>query len=313
MRLKGIEFGRVWGASGVQGFFGEGYRFHKYLKPIGLNFNGMTFVAKTTTLANRGGYMALREDFTPRDFYPDCIKVKFFRGIALNAVGLSGPGAWELLLANEWQKREKPFFLSFMAIGKEKEERLLELREFVRLLKRALPGFKACFGLQLNYTCPNTKHKLEELLREADEGLSIAAELRIPLMPKWNVLTPVEAVREVSSHPNCDGNCISNAIHYGQLPGRIPWEKLFGSASPLEEYGGGGLSGKLLLPLLIEWLRNARNCGIMKPINGGGGILSLGDAEAVLAAGADSISLGSIAFLRPWRVKGIIEKIGARS
>src|SRR3989344_7751324 len=38
MKLRGIEFGRVWGASGVLGFFGEGYWFHPYLKRFGLDF-----------------------------------------------------------------------------------------------------------------------------------------------------------------------------------------------------------------------------------------------------------------------------------
>ena len=122
-------------------------------------------------------------------------------------------------------------------------------------------------------------------------------------------MAPVEAAHEISTYPNCDALCISNTIPYGQLPDRIPWEKLFGSAlkeeSPLAKYGGG-LSGKLLLPLLLEWIRAARKRDITKPINAGGGILSLPDAISVfedLGSGNDSISLGSIAFLRPWRVK----------
>ena len=45
MKLKGIPFGNVFGASGVQGFFGEGYWFHPYLKPFGLDFGDATFVA----------------------------------------------------------------------------------------------------------------------------------------------------------------------------------------------------------------------------------------------------------------------------
>ena len=48
MRLRNIDFGPVFGASGVQGFFGEGYLHHKFLRFLGLNFDGCTFVAKTT-------------------------------------------------------------------------------------------------------------------------------------------------------------------------------------------------------------------------------------------------------------------------
>jgi len=58
--MRGIDFGPVWGASGVLGFFGEGYWYHRYWKPFGLNFSGVTFVAKTTTLKERSGNMPLK-------------------------------------------------------------------------------------------------------------------------------------------------------------------------------------------------------------------------------------------------------------
>ena len=48
MNQRVADFGPVWGASGVQGFFGEGYWFHRWVP--GLSFDGCTFVAKTTTL-----------------------------------------------------------------------------------------------------------------------------------------------------------------------------------------------------------------------------------------------------------------------
>ena len=52
MKLRGIEFGSVIGASGIQGFFGEGYPYHRYPKllfPRSFKFDGMTFTAKTTS------------------------------------------------------------------------------------------------------------------------------------------------------------------------------------------------------------------------------------------------------------------------
>ena len=114
MILRGIDFGCVHGASGVQGFFGEGYWFHK-VPIIGPNFNGMTFVAKTTTLNAREGNMPLKSDYTPRDMFPKCVVVKPLSGVVLNAVGLSGPGAKALLDTGLWQRRsKKPFFISFI-------------------------------------------------------------------------------------------------------------------------------------------------------------------------------------------------------
>lgn len=312
MQLRGIEFGRVLGASGVQGFFGEGYWYHKPLRPIGLDFSGMTFVAKTTTLRACEGHMKLRADFTPKKWFPDCIVVKFRKGVALNAIGLSGPGAHALFSTGKWQARREPFFISFMSVAKTPEERREELSEFILTLLNLKRWFRAPMGLQINYSCPNVGIHPDVLVKEVSEGLTLASRLGIPLMPKFNVLLPVGVARDISRHPACDGICISNTIPWGERDDQIHWKKLFGSdKSPLEkyEYGKGGLSGKLLLPFLLEWLEQAKLAGITKPINAGGGILSLADAKEVFARGADSIFLGSIAFLRPWRVRGIIRAL----
>ncbi len=310
MRLKNIDFGKVTGASGVQNFFGEGYWFHRYLKPFGLDFSGATFVAKTTTLHPRIGNMPLNDDYAPKERVPPCVFVRPWKGIALNSVGLSGPGAQALFETNRWQERRNPFFISFMSVAETPHERTEELRDFVDLFFRYLPEFHAPVGLQINYSCPNVGLHTEMLVNEVSEGLTIASALGIPLMPKFNVVLPVRVALKVSRHEACDAICVSNTIPWGQLPDRIDWKGLFGSlTSPLAHLGGGGLSGKPLLPLLLEWLEDARVAGIKKPINAGGGILSFQDARSVFHYGASSIFLGSIAFLRPWRVNGIIRNI----
>ncbi|HEY5220990.1 MAG TPA: hypothetical protein VIJ29_02475 [Candidatus Paceibacterota bacterium] len=310
MNLRGIPFGNVLGASGVQGFFGEGYRYHRYLQPFGLNFGDVTFVAKTTTLDRETGHMELRDDFTPVKFFPDCIYVKPWQGNALNAIALSGPGVLALLEKGYWQARTKPFFISFMSVARTKQGRLDELEIFVRYVKRYIPRFRAPFGLQINYSCPNVGVGHEDLVDEARQGLSIASHLDIPLMPKFSVVLPPQIAKAIGEDPLCDALCISNTVKFGQLPDRIDWVKLFGPVSPLAHYGGGGLSGKPLLPLLLEWLTEIRSIGFTKPINAGGGILSISDAIRVLRTNADSIFLGSIAFLRPWRVRKIGRVIG---
>jgi dihydroorotate dehydrogenase len=236
---------------------------------------------------------------------PKCIYAKPFSGIALNALGLSGPGARALFETGRWQAREEPFFISFMSIGKDPDERLEELIEFVELFEEYLPQFRASVGLQINYSCPNVGLHLDGLLKEVTVGLHFASMLGIPLMPKFNVMLPVEAAQTIGDHPRCDALCISNTIPYGQLPEKIDWQKLFGTVSPLAKFGGGGLSGKLLFPLVLDWVTRIRATGFTKPINAGGGIFSLDGAERMMNAGADSVFLGSIAFMRPWRVRKI--------
>lgn len=311
MNLRGIDFGTVLGATGVQGFFGEGYWFHQFLRPIGLRFNRMTFVAKTTTLDAHTGNMPLREyNLTPLELFPKCIIVRPWKGVVLSSVGLSGPGAEELFESNVWQGRKQPFFISFMSVTQSPLTRIKELEQFVTLFKEYLPEFRAPVGLQINFSCPNIGLNLEELVNEVGEALSVASALWIPLVPKFNVMLPIKAAQEISEHHACDALCVSNTIPWGEFPERVGWEELFGSPeSPLAHLGGGGLSGKPLLQLLIEWIIKARKAGIQKPINAGGGILSLKDAYAVMDAGASSIFLGSIAILRPWRVRRIVARI----
>jgi len=307
MILRGIDFGPVWDASGVRGFFGEGYWYHKWLWPFGLSFKGSTFVAKTTTLAPRKGNMELaRGGITPKRLMPDCIVVKRREGAALNAVGLSGPGAEKLFEAGRWQKRKDPFFLSFMAVGETLSKRIDELNGFMRLFEKHRAKFRAPVGLQINLSCPNTGHDFSEIEHEAIMLLAHAASLRIPLVPKFSVVTPVETVARIARHQACDAVCVSNTIPWGQVDAGLR-KTLFGSLeSPLAKYGGGGLSGAPLLPLVLDWLERAGAARFPKPINAGGGILSPDDALRTLAEGAESIFIGSAAFLRPTRVASII-------
>lgn len=313
MKLRGIDFGPALDGAGVRGFFGEGYAYHKFLFPFGLRFEGSTFVAKTTSLHPRTGNMPLKEDgITPRELKPRCIKIRFFKGIVLNAVGLSSPGAKILFEDGRWQKRKEPFFISFAPTALTPEGRITQFKEFVRMFRRYLPGFNAPVGLQINYSCPNIEAKIEEreFIDEVKRGLQIASTvLNIPLMPKFNILIPVEIAKEIADDPNCDALCVTNTIPWGALSQEINWKDLFGSSvSPLAHLGGGGLSGKLLLKLVAEWVREARKKGLKKPINAGGGILSPQDVDLLYEAGASSVFIGSIAILRPWRIEKTIER-----
>jgi len=273
-------------------------------------------VAKTTTLLPHQGNMPLGKDgITPAKWKPRCIKVYPIKGIILNADGLSGPGAEALIRRGQWQERTQPFFISFMSVGKTAEGRSAELAGFVSLLARHLPEFLAPVGLQINFTCPNVDLDIDRLVQEVKAWLKIASALGIALMPKFSVLSPVEVVKEVSDDPNCDAICVSNTIHWDDLPKvgidrkRLFRKRLFCSdVSPLAKFGGGGLSGKPLLHSVVEWVSRAREAGIKKPINAGGGIFSPKDLWILRAVGANSVFIGSVATLRPWRVQKIIEK-----
>jgi dihydroorotate dehydrogenase len=313
VQLRGIEIGNVLNASGARNFFGEGYPFHSFLKPFGLDYTGSTFVAKTTTLLPRAGNMPLRPgSVMPSEFKPMCIRVNWLQGAVLNAVGLSGPGAEWLLATGKWQARTEPFFISFMSVEKESDDRLREFAQFVELLKRELPRFKAPVMLQINVSCPNVGLEYRKLLRDVERMVQLAAPLGIVLIVKLNALVPPGSAVELCGLKDLDGICMSNTIPYGELPNEINWKKLFGQVSPLAHLGGGGLSGRPLTPIVERWIRDARAAGFNKAIIACGGILSIADADRMLEVGADLIELGSVSILYPWRVRGIIRHVNQR-
>lgn len=305
MKLRGIEFGNVLGASGVQGFFGEGYWFHKIWRPFGLNFGGMTFVAKTATFPPHEGNMPLKKDYTPRDMFPKCVKIKPWRGATLNAISLSNPGLEALLKTGKWQERTEPFFISITSLADTLRKRQEEFRAIVGMIAFFKDGFRAPFGLQINLSCPNAGHNPCELIGESAKVLEIVGALGVPIMPKYSVASaPIQAILELDNNPDCHAICVSNAIPFGWP--EINWQKAWGSdKSPLAKLGGGGLSGKVLRPLVCDWIKRLRNAGFTKPINGGGGIMRPNDVEHYRDAGASSVFIGSVA-MYPWRVKKII-------
>ncbi|MEI8130611.1 MAG: hypothetical protein WCG55_03855 [bacterium] len=310
MKLRGIEFGSCIGASGLNGWFGEGYPYHTVLRLLpGFTFEGVTLTAKTTTLESRAGNMPLRKDkITPRELKPVSIVVKPGAGVVLNAVGLSGPGLRYLLDLGKWQALEKPFFLSFMSVGATSAERIEELRTAVEILKTELPKFKAPVGLQLNFSCPNVGHAQEEMVQDIHESLAIASVLNIPLVPKISVMIPPDKAGEIIRDPNCDALAVSNTIAWSDLSEDV--QKVFfrTTKSPLARFGGGGISGKYLLPLVEQWLYQFKKFSGGKPVIAGGGIMRARDVDTLVAAGASAVSPGSVVILRPWNLKAIVAR-----
>jgi dihydroorotate dehydrogenase len=322
-----VQFPAVWCASGALNFFGDGWPYHEKLKryfPTQFDWSGVALVSKTTTLNGREGNMPLGNDLQPTESLPRCIWAHLRKGIALNAVGLSGPPARDLFERGRWQELTEPTQLSFMAVAPTKRERLCELKQFLALLDEYYSAFQAPVVLQINFSCPNVEHEqgeLKELITEITEFLDRVGEHGYSAIPKLNALfSPMRAI-EFCTHPACYGICMSNTIPFRAripwLPGesslQVPWNRLFGRGKPsplrVRGIGGdGGLSGKPLLPLMEAWIAIARQSGVKCHINACGGILCKRDVDRVKGAGADSISLGSIAFLRPWRVRSVVER-----
>lgn len=268
----------------------------------------MTFVAKTVTLFPRKG------NIRPWQLFPPCIKTSFRNGVILNAVGLRNDGIARMLQTGRWQRHTSPSLISFMAVGRDDEmddtpkKRLDRTRMFVDVLGAHKNDFATPFGLQVNFSCPNAGIEPWVLTEEVVRSLDVLAALCIPLLPKFNVLVPVGAVKKIAEHPACDAICVSNTIPWKDLTNAQRMMVSANGESPLKKYGGGGLSGRPLLPLVAEWVYRARDIGITKPINAGGGVLCPYDVDILHNAGASSVFLGSAAVLKPNRVQSIIRR-----
>lgn len=304
------HMGRIYSAVGARGFFGEGYPFHRWWKYWGMNWEGMTDAFKTGTMEAVLGNMPLREDgITPVELEPACIFVEPLTGHVLNAVGLSNPGYPFLLERDIWQTLPNPFCLSFMAMSETKEARLEETREFVALLSSHLP-FKSAIALQFNCGCPNAGHDLSKLIDELGETFELAADLRlrygIPLLANFSVAASVEAMIETANLSLCDGLWIANTVRFGHPA--IDCRGIFGTdISPMILRGfakEGGISGPACLPLAIDRVMAVR-AELAIPIIAGNGIQHPRDVVRMFAAGADAVAVGSVAIVRPWRMRAI--------
>lgn len=315
-------FGSVWAASGAQGTFGEGYRDHWLRRLGGMCFWFVTFVAKTVTAHENKGNTELKADgFTPLEFIPRTIFITpwlWWHNICLNSFGLSNAGIGAALRDGRWQKRKKPFMLSFMPVG-EKDTWIDQAIYFVDTLQREIGYFKGAVALQFNASCPNVGKNPLELAPFMKEILDILAKLGIPILVKINAQFPIDLAKELSAHRTCSGIIMGNTLPFGaKLPDdwpQVDWVKYFGTDKPEESplarrfpktsgetdpSKAGGLSGAPLLPIVCHWIRKAREAGITCHINAGGGILSPRGAFRAWHAGADSISLGMISAFRPW-------------
>jgi dihydroorotate dehydrogenase len=324
MTLKRIDpilenWGPVWGASGLQGLDGKGWDHSWLLRLMGLDLTGVTMVTKTTTTDYREGYTPFRTDtLRPTRLFPRSVIVDPFGCHTLNAWGLSGPGAAVVLERLVTQEITRNFQISYMPVGTittTREERLDQTRRFVAILKEKLPRFPPWLkiAIQFNVSCPNTGHELDGLLAETREHLAILKQTGLVVIVKGSVDILFEAMLEIAEDDNCDAIEESNTVKFGNLSQHIPWKKLYGTDDPkksplaLRGFAPGGYSGPYLLPLVVERVRAYRKAGMHKHLNAGSAG-SERDARQLREAGADSISIGTIANYRPWRVKHIVRE-----
>jgi dihydroorotate dehydrogenase len=157
------------------------------------------------------------------------------------------------------------------------------------------------WAVELNYSCPNSKEKIRENIADA-LACTKAVRKAFPnliIIAKISYVHPIEFVQELVRF----GADVIHAIN------TIPYDMVYknGAPSPLADVGGGGVSGKPISRMAFEY-----NCLLRKKTHAdiimGGGITCLDDANRYFnEAGADIISICTMARLNPKEAEKIIE------
>jgi len=328
MNIQGIPVGSVVTASGVQGF-GDGYWYHRYLKPFGLNFTGATDICKTITVEERPGppdgpgYMEVAYNgITPTELFPKCIYVDLLRGITLNAVGLVNPGITKLLECGILQRRKGIWIMSFMATSTDDVGAQTETEEFVAILKPHLRDFQGTALLEVNFSCPNAGLDPNLLINRIGTSLQTLRELDLPQGAKLNQVIPPTTAKLILDDPNCEFLGGYNTWPLPKIPNNINVPTLLHGPSPSRKRGipeDGGASGGPFLESSLRWYKDVRAAGATKALIGGLGILSPHDAvqmyDVINQPGceASAVAIGSMSFLRSYNIAPTIRAIQKRS
>ena len=148
-----------------------------------------------------------------------------------------------------------------------------------------------------------------DFVARAHEALSGIGEKTIPIAIELSVLVPPEIAAEISRDSACDAVYLSGEIPWNSIPEQARAVFFRTTVSPYTSMRGGFVSGKYLLPLSGEWIRQCRRQGMAKPIIVGGGVLRPRDAAALVESGASALCIDTAKRLRPWNVFRIVRRV----
>jgi len=211
---------------------------------------------------------------------PTVIEFKYY---VINAVGLSNPGVEEEIEHLKYVKSNTTTPL----IASVYEKNISRFVEVAKKISLAKPDM-----IELDTSCPNLEGKLfcSDINVVADLVKEIKKEIKIPISVKLSAAT--ENIGEIAYAAQSAGaDCISAINTIPAMAIDIYAKK------PILANKYGGLSGPAILPIALRAVNQIRQyCKI--PIIGGGGVSSGEDAAAMIMAGANAVSVGSVLYKR---------------
>ncbi|MCI0680069.1 hypothetical protein L0Y41_01855 [bacterium] len=228
------------------GFDGRGWWWQKPLIRAGLlDITKMTVITKSLTEPGRQGNYRWYNPFRAFRFIPDG---------TLNAIALSNPGLswWCEKIGPTISRKKHPVIVS---IHDENPEKL-------GLMASRLNKFDIA-GVEIDAYCPNTHETIvlghEYVQNCIDSCVAVLRNTRHPVLVK--IYADENAHKIISSLPSQIEAVTFNTVR---------WDDLFpDKKSPLERFGGGGVSGKAAQKRtwkILQHSANCRECGRMPVI-----------------------------------------------
>lgn len=268
-------------ASGALAFDGRGWPWEWPLRWTGLIQPELfTVVAKSLTLHPRRGNLRWSHPWS-------C--VRSLKNGSVNAIGLTNPGidAWIEKIYPQIIKR--PWSMVASIAG----ESLQENCEMAIKLRHCT----ALKALEINASCPNSPGELQSNAATViDTCKVIRQSVALPIFVKLSVTQDYLKIAKA-----LEG--VVEAISLNS----VPWSVVFPDrVSPLAQFGGGGVSGKLAQRFtwkMIEELSKQTSIPVI-----GASVWDFEDIEKLFQLGAKAIAFGSIFLSHPCRPTAYVKR-----
>jgi dihydroorotate dehydrogenase (NAD+) catalytic subunit len=249
------------------------------------------------TLSKLGAFVTKTITALPRGGHPQPWAESLAPGTLVNAAGLPNPGIQAALV--EWahlpELLQVPIVVS---IGGDAQS--------MPLLAERVQQSGWASAIELNLSCPNVDGGLVagDPAATADIVSRVRARTSLPLLAK---LTPAcgapGRVARAAEEAGADGVTCGNTMPVRAA--RADGEPLLGAGM------NGGMSGAHLHPIALRLVDEVARC-VRVPIIGLGGIDGVAAADAMFAAGASAIAVGTGQVHDPHLIDALVDHIAAR-
>lgn len=216
----------------------------------------------------------------------------------LNAVGLAGPGV------EAWRRDDLPRLRARGAtvVASIWGRSVSEFEDAATAMRGA-----DIAALEVNASCPNLEGRQGMFAHSAELTAAVVTAARAADRPLWVKLSPntpdLLAIADAAVRAGADALVLVNTV----MGMSIDIE----NRRPSLGNGGGGLSGRGILPVALRAVYECHAAFPDVPIVGVGGVSSGDDAIAMVMAGANAVEVGTATFADPralWKIAKAADK-----